>query len=64
MKIKKISVRNFMESLTDNELKKVLGGYGASPRWCCCSDGECVPTGCSSTSCCENLYPGGGCKIS
>ena len=27
MKIKKISVKNFIETLTDNELKNVVGGY-------------------------------------
>ena len=27
MKLKKISVKNFIETLTDNELKNVVGGY-------------------------------------
>ena len=28
MKLKKINVKKFIETLTDNELKNVVGGYG------------------------------------
>ena len=34
MKLKKISVRNFIETLTDHELKNVVGGY---KDWAECS---------------------------
>ena len=44
MKIKKISVRNLIETLTDNELKHVLGGYGT---------GDCYALSCSSCEVCE-----------
>jgi len=36
MKIKKISVRNLIETLTDNELKNVIGGYGGGVFHCYC----------------------------
>ena len=41
MKIKKISVRNVIETLTDNELKHVLGGYGTSGTCCWHSETSC-----------------------
>ena len=34
MKLKKISVRDLVETLTDNEMKATLGGYGTDGSVC------------------------------
>ena len=38
MKIKKISFKNMSDTLTDNEMKNVLGGYFNNTWRCCCGD--------------------------
>ena len=51
MKLKKINVRNFIETLTDNELKNVVGGYGTEP-WPGTVSGTCGTGGGGDSYCC------------
>ena len=53
MKLKKISVKNFIETLTDNELKNVVGGYdyGGCMEIVCSLNGYYVRMTTSSNEC-------------
>ena len=49
--------------LENQEMKMISGGSGGSGGgWCCFSDGECILTGCTTTSQCTSLYGEGTCK--
>ena len=56
MKLKKISVREFIETLTDDELKNVIGGYDVGDSYDCCNpDPFWIHPKCSSYNFCR-LY--------
>ena len=59
--MRKINFARAHQVLSEKEMKNVLGGSGGG-GWCCFSDGECVHTGCTSSSQCQALYGEGTCK--
>jgi natural product precursor len=58
-KLGKIHLKNAL-ILEEQEMKRIYGGSGSG--WCCFSDGECVLTGCTSSSQCQTWYGEGTCK--
>lgn len=56
----KIDFENLGVVMTTKEMKEVKGGNKV-PHWCCFSDGECVLTGCTSSSDCVGWYGEGKC---
>lgn len=53
--MKKINFARAHQVLSEKEMKNVLGGCDGG-GWCCFSDGECVLTGCISSSQCYDWY--------
>jgi hypothetical protein len=57
--LKKLSLKEKVHVLNEEEMKKVLGGGSG---WCCFSNGECVLTGCTANSHCTGWYGEGWCN--